>query len=175
MMRAGWLSMMMRMMMSMLLVSLVSCSSAENIPAGTIISAQSTSVRNPRIFFPLTTSTKTATTTAGVTTNCIYTAATLTACSGRRRRMIVDDGIEEAHELLPDNASRTEEGFDADTDIESILREEWEEEESNRDPRFMIYWTTIVKTSYTTSYTKTSTIATVVCTPSGFGISGCGK
>jgi len=89
--------------------------------------------------------------------------------------MIVDDGIEEAQELLPDNASRTEEGFDADTDIESILREEWEEEESNRDPRFMIYWTTIVKTSYTTSYTKTSTIATVVCTPSGFGISGCGK
>jgi len=87
----------------------------------------------------------------------------------------VDDGIEEAQELLPDNASRTEEGFDADTDIESILREEWEEEESNRDPRFMIYWTTIVKTSYTTSYTKTSTIATVVCTPSGFGISGCGK
>ena len=55
------------------------------------------------------------------------------------------------------------------------MREEWEEEESNRDPRFMIYWTTIVKTSYSTSYTKTSTIATVVCTPSGFGISGCGK
>ena len=44
MMRAGLLSMMMRMMMmmSMLLVSLVSSSSAENIPAGTIISAQST-------------------------------------------------------------------------------------------------------------------------------------
>merc|ERR1719348_1134912 len=119
-MRSAWLS---------LILSLVGSTSTQKVPAGTIISAKTVSVRNPRIFFPLTTSTKTATTTAGVTTNCIYTAATLVACSGRRRRMIVDDGIEEAQELLPDNASRSEEGFDADTDIESILREEWEEEE----------------------------------------------
>merc|ERR1719481_1973690 len=102
-MRSAWLS---------LILSLVGSTSTQKVPAGTIISAQSTSVRNPRIFFPLTTSTKTATTTAGVTTNCIYTAATLTACSGRRRRMIVDDGIAGAQEVLSDITSRSEEGLD---------------------------------------------------------------
>ena len=70
---------------------------------------------------------------------------------------------------------RSEESPEAETDIDSIIRDDWEEEETNRDPRFMIYWTTIIKTSYTTSYTQTSTIATVICTPSGFGYSGCGK
>ena len=70
---------------------------------------------------------------------------------------------------------RSEDILSPETDIDSIIRDEWEEEESNRDPRFMIYWTTIIKTSYVTSYTQTSTIATVICTPSGFGYSGCGK
>ena len=40
--------------------------------------------------------------------------------------------------------------------------------DSSRDPRLMIYWTTITKKSTTTSYLSTSTIASVICTPSNF-------
>merc|ERR1719400_18098 len=51
-----------------------------------IVDKTSTMIRNPRIFFPLTTSTKTATATGSVTL-CMVTQSTgLTAC-GRKRRM----------------------------------------------------------------------------------------
>ena len=39
---------------------------------------------------------------------------------------------------------------------------------SSREARLMIYWTTITKKSTTTSYLSTSTIASVICTPSNF-------
>ena len=37
----------------------------------------------------------------------------------------------------------------------------------------MLYWTTVVTTSFKTVYTKTSTLASLVCTPSGFPYSTC--
>ena len=46
--------------------------------------------------------------------------------------------------------------------------EDFEIDSGSRSPRFMIYWTTITKTSTTTSYLSTSTIASVICTPSNF-------
>merc|ERR1719150_1977461 len=65
----------------------------EKVPI--IVDKTSTMIRNPRIFFPLTTSTKTATATGSVTL-CMVTQSTgLTAC-GRKRRMVTMDGDEDA-------------------------------------------------------------------------------
>ena len=44
------------------------------------------------------------------------------------------------------------------------------EEGSLRDGRFVLYWAT----STSTSYTSTSTLASLACTPSGFTLSLCG-
>ena len=63
---------------------------------------------------------------------------------------------------------------DEEPKIDSIMKDESEEEANEREAKFMIYWTTIVKTSWTTAYTQTSTLATIFCTPSGFAFSVCG-
>merc|ERR1712241_1454730 len=50
------------------------------------------SLRNPRIFFPLTTSTSTVTATeANLWTVCFVSSTTLGVCSGRKRRRAIQD------------------------------------------------------------------------------------
>merc|ERR1719151_323427 len=150
----------------------------EKVPA--LVDRTSTLIRNPRIFFPLTTSTKTATTTGSVTL-CMVTSTTLIACK-RKRRMVLMDGEEDA-EVSRIQPSLVESAPDGDEDEEE---EEFadiqgdlsgDQNELSRNPRFMVYWTTIVSTSYTTTYMQTSLIATLACTPSGFTLasSGCGR
>merc|ERR1711936_359335 len=51
----------------------------EKVPV--LVDRTSTMIRNPRIFFPLTTSTKTATTTGSVTL-CMVTTTTMLRCQG---------------------------------------------------------------------------------------------
>ena len=46
--------------------------------------------------------------------------------------------------------------------------------QTDRDPKFLLYWMTTTSTSTTTSYTATSTIASLECTPSGYTINACG-
>ena len=57
--------------------------------------------------------------------------------------------------MVEEDDENIEDDFDYDLD-------------SSRDPRLMIYWTTITKRSTTTSYLSTSSIASVICTPSNF-------
>merc|ERR1711894_29192 len=151
----------------------------EKVPV--LVDRTSTMIRNPRIFFPLTTSTKTATTTGSVTL-CMVTTTTLIACK-RKRRMVLMDGEDDA-EVSRIQPSLVEPPLDGDeddkeeeeyTDIQGDLA--GHQSELSRNPRFMVYWTTIVKTSYTTTYMQTSLIATLKCTPSGFTLasSGCGR
>merc|ERR1719458_2183503 len=151
----------------------------ENVPV--LVDKTSTMIRNPRIFFPLTTSTKTATTTGSVTL-CMVTTTTLIACK-RKRRMVLMDGEDDAEvsRIQPSLVEPTLDGDEDDkeeeeyTDIQGDLA--GHQSELSRNPRFMVYWTTIVKTSYTTTYMQTSLIATLKCTPSGFTLasSGCGR
>ena len=75
---------------------------------------------------------------------------------------------------------RLEDDFEEDDAINDAalesFRDDDEEVDTNRSGKFMVYWTTITKTSLKTAYTLTSTIATVMCTPSGFTqFSACGK
>ena len=69
---------------------------------------------------------------------------------------------------------------DEETNIKGLMGDVKEEEVSNkkyeRAGRFVLYWTTIYAYSYGTTYSTTSTLATVMCTPSGFSLySACGK
>ena len=47
-------------------------------------------------------------------------------------------------------------------------------EENARAARFALYWKTTTLTSSTTTYTATSTLASLYCTPSVFAFSLCG-
>ena len=48
------------------------------------------------------------------------------------------------------------------------------QEETVRAARFALYWKTTTLTSSTTTYTATSTLASLYCTPSVFAFSLCG-
>merc|ERR1719151_391182 len=146
----------------------------EKVPV--LVDRTSTLIRNPRIFFPLTTSTKTATTTGSVTL-CMVTSTTLIACK-RKRRMVLMDGEEDAEvsRIQPSLVESAPDGVE-DEEEEEFADIQGDLSELSRNPRFMVYWTTIVSTSYTTTYMQTSLIATLACTPSGFTLasSGCGR
>ena len=46
--------------------------------------------------------------------------------------------------------------------------------EAERQAKFLLYWRTTSLTSTTTTYTGTSTLASLECTPSNFGLQSCG-
>merc|ERR1712083_793853 len=85
----------------------------EKVPV--LVDKTSTLIRNPRIFFPLTTSTKTATTTGSVTL-CMVTTTTLIACK-RKRRMVLMDGEDDA-EVSRIQPSLVEPALEGDDDEE---------------------------------------------------------
>ena len=53
-------------------------------------------------------------------------------------------------------------------DLESSL-------DRKREGKFLLYWMTTTLTSTSTSYTATSTLATLDCTPTSYSLSQCGK
>ena len=75
----------------------------------------------------------------------------------------------------------------AEKDEDDILAEEFEREENlldsglidasgnDRKGKFLLYWKTTTLTSTTTSFSSTTTLGTLECTPSGFTLSLCGK
>ena len=57
-------------------------------------------------------------------------------------------------------------------DDELISSSMKDEEIKPRDPRFLLFWATSTTTS--TSYSSTSTLATLDCTPTSYSLSACG-
>ena len=49
------------------------------------------------------------------------------------------------------------------------------DESSGREGRFLLYWLTTTTTSTTTSFTATSSIGSIACTPAGYTNVLCGK
>jgi hypothetical protein len=73
--------------------------------------------------------------------------------------------------MKADNELEDMEAADKDPSIDD-LKPGLAEADHIRDAKFLVYWATSTSTS--TSYTATSTIATVECTPASFTISVCG-
>ena len=127
----------------------------------------------PRLFWTTTTQTYTSK-TLSTTTWCFRSSnAATTACTGRRRRRVI---IDQAAGLEGLDITRT--NIDASNTLEDeISVEDTIDEDAEREARYLqFYFFTTTLTSTTTvatSYTSTSTVASLICTPSGFFLSLC--
>merc|ERR1711953_203669 len=121
--------------------------------------------RNGRLFFVSSSST---TSTVLTNTICFSAATGFTACGRKKRRSIELSGEDET-EASPTPVMRNDEAYEEEK-LESGVSESAED----REGRFLLYWLTTTSTSATTSYTGTSTLATLECPPSGFSLSACG-
>lgn len=104
-------------------------------------------------------SSSTSISTISTTTYC-YATNTVTAACGKRRKRAINyiEGMQE-EDVSP---SKVHELEASETDPATA-----------RDPRFVMYWMTTTSTSYTTTFTATTSITKLECTPSGFTMSEC--
>jgi len=120
--------------------------------------------RNGR-FFLVSTSTSTLTTT----TIC-YVAVTSPTTCGRKKRSIDGTEIEDL-EIDPNRISPS--ALENEEEDDELISSSMKDEEIKpRDPRFLLFWATSTTTS--TSYSSTSTLATLDCTPTSYSLSACG-
>ena len=104
-------------------------------------------------------SSSTSISTISTTTYCYATNTVTTACGKRRKRAIdYTEGLEE-EDVSPSKVHELE-----SSEIDPA---------AERFPRFVMYWMTTTSTSYTTTYTATTSITKLECTPSGFTMSEC--
>merc|ERR1712062_253512 len=129
------------------ILGLISLSNA-SLPSPELSGSLRSGTRNPRLFYVSST-----TSTSFATTLCYVPESPVVACKRKRRRM-VEDELERSQ--LDDWKI---EGDDTEANME-------------RDARLMLYWVTTTMT--TTSYTATSTLATITCTPSDWEVPTCG-
>merc|ERR1712073_167587 len=113
--------------------------------------------RNARLF--MVSSSSTTSTVSGTT-------AITTACGKRKRSL---EAVEHMEDIVSSSVVESLDDVEGDTEVMS-----GESEPSQRDPRFLLYWMTTTSTSTLTSFTATTSIGTLECTPSSFTISACG-
>merc|ERR1712106_363499 len=117
-------------------------------------------VRNPRLFLVSSSST---TSTLTTTTVCFSSTTTLAACAAGKKRAIDNEGLsEEAGSIRASAPLGENEGLESG------------HLDSERAGKFLLYWMTTTSTSTSTTYSSTSTLASLLCTPSNFAISLCG-
>merc|ERR1711934_845862 len=114
--------------------------------------------RKPKLFFVSTSATTATLRTASI---CYATSATVTTCTGRKRRTISLDGMEPEGAVQPSTFKREVEG-------ESVKQDEVSSNvKGNREGRFLLYWITTTSISTSTSFTITYSVSSALCTPAG--------
>merc|ERR1711953_696727 len=113
--------------------------------------------RNARLF--MVSSSSTTSTVSGTTS--------ITTACGKRKRSL--EAVEHMEDIVSSSVVESLDDVEGDTEVMS-----GESEPSQRDPRFLLYWMTTTSTSTLTSFTATTSIGTLECTPSSFTISACG-
>merc|ERR1712083_122986 len=127
--------------------------------------------REPKLFYVSYSSTTSTVSTASI---CYFTSGAVTTCGRRRRRMAVrvDPISYPTADINPSRQQVSEEEFKKME--EQIEAGEVEgEEPAGREGRFLLYWLTTTTT--TTSFTATSSIGSIYCTPAGYTNVLCGK
>merc|ERR1712062_509229 len=112
--------------------------------------------RKPKLFYV---TTKSSTSTISTFSICFVSSnAAATTCKRRKKRagLNSDPILEQEPDITP-------------SEVQSGLENEQEE----RNARFLVYWPTT--TSFSTVYSATSTLASLTCTPANFPYSLCGK
>merc|ERR1719220_2891201 len=129
--------------------------------------------REPKLFYVSYSSTTSTVSTASI---CYFTSGAVTTCGrGRRRMAFMDDPISyTTADINPSRQQVSEEEFKKmEEQIEAGKVEG--EEPAGREGRFLLYWLTTTTTSTTTSFTATSSIGSIYCTPAGYTNVLCGK
>merc|ERR1711892_774564 len=129
--------------------------------------------RHPRLFLVSSSST---TSTLSTTTLCYSTAATgftTTACGRKKRAIYTDPVTGEQGGLALDDLIKPQEPISSEVSKKDEELIESGKKEYEREGKFLLYWMTTTTTSTFTSYTATTTLGALECTPSSFGISQC--
>merc|ERR1711953_1286256 len=132
-----------------------------------LLASEKKSPRVGKLFWQSTAST---TSTLSTTTQCFavsHATNALVAC-GRKKRAVEPDveakvEISASKSINAANMDHLEGEEEVEPGVEAV---------PTRQARFVLYWRTTTSTS--TSYTATSTLASISCTPSGFPLSKCG-
>merc|ERR1712018_827493 len=124
--------------------------------------ADADKLRNPKLFFVSST-----TSTLSTTTICYVSSSSAAACGRKRRAVLIDSESKRDAEFGFDgvtkmNAEDVESSKDELSEVEAAQTNE-------REGKFLLYWMTTTSTS--TTYTATTTVSSLDCTPSGFLIS----
>merc|ERR1711978_176019 len=119
--------------------------------------------RAPRLFYVSTTS---STTTIFTQTICYMSTATAPVACGKRKKRFTDldkqvslDGAIEPFRTSDLEGEEEEEAPELDTS---------KDVDNKRDGKFLVYWLTTTSLSTLTSFTRTVTIGSIKCTPSGY-------
>merc|ERR1711997_509974 len=118
------------------------------------------SERAGRIFYVTTTTSLSTVNTISFCHMLSVTNTVMGTCAARKRRQF-------SFNDKPFN-NPTEEISPSALDIESSQKDM-----DQRQGRFVNYWITTTFTSTTTSYTATSTLASIICTPVGYSFANC--
>merc|ERR1711892_1140740 len=135
--------------------------------------AKEQKTRHPKLFFVSSSST---TSTISTTTLCYSTAATnfVTTACGRKKRAVYTEPISGKEGSLElDNLIQPQAPLSSEDDREEADLIESGKTEYEREGKFLLYWKTTTTTSTFTTYTATTTLGALECTPSNFGISQC--
>ena len=112
--------------------------------------------RQPKLFFVSTSATTSTLQTASI---CYITSgATITTCTGRRRRSIKIDGAQLA-DVKPSQLNQ---------EVQSSQKAA----SQDREGRFLLYWITTTSISTSTSYTTTISVSAIECTRSDTSLCG---
>merc|ERR1719270_768226 len=126
--------------------------------------------RHPKLFLI---SSSTTTTTISTTTLCWSSNTAVTTCKKKKRRYISEiPEIAESGLMIDPKAVESEPEDEVENENYKDLVKSGQSE-YEREGKFLLYWKTTTSTS--TSYTATTTLQALECTPSGFGLSECGK
>merc|ERR1712115_402147 len=116
--------------------------------------------RAPRLFYVSTTST----TTIFTQTICYMSTATAPVACGKRKKRFTDLDKQVAldGDIQPFRTSDLE-GKEEAPELDTS-----KDVDNKRDGKFLVYWLTTTSLSTLTSFTRTVTIGSIKCTPSGY-------
>merc|ERR1719464_394477 len=125
--------------------------------------------RNGRLFYVYTQKTTTTLITA---TNCWVSSTSVVAC-GRRKKRALFDQEDLDFDIEPARSVVYSEDDDDDDDMEKSVSGSLSEEDQNRENKALLYWLTTSSVATAYSYTQTFTIASLICSPSGYTVTEC--
>merc|ERR1711976_175092 len=138
--------------------------------------APQASQRQKKQFFVSTTTSSTTLTTQSLCYVKFQAASYMSVCtlSGRRKkRSFLEAGVEPYDGEIGASPMIRGEPSDEALANEKVAIESGQEGLLERNKRFLNYWLTITKTTTLTSYTTTSSIGSLICTPYGFAPGPC--